>query len=369
MTTDTLWPGGCIGILGGGQLGRFLAMVARSWGYRVAVWSGGDAQAPGLAMADYAFDGLWDDASCLTAFCKVADVVTYELEHLPLTLARAIDQCRPLRPGVQALEVAQHRVREKQFLQSLGLPTAPFVAVSSLAELETALTQISGPWLIKTATDGYDGKGQRSFKDPEQARQRYLTEGWEGVEAVLESRVHFDREVSLIVARGLDGDIQPYPWIENRHERGILVDSQIPVCGLDPARADVALQQAIRLAEALDLVGLLTLEWFVLPDGQLLVNEIAPRPHNSGHITMEAAHTCQFEQHLRAITGLPLGPSDWRVASATMTNLLGDSWGPEGQPPDWSALFTEHPTARLHLYGKTLPRPGRKMGHWTVVTP
>jgi 5-(carboxyamino)imidazole ribonucleotide synthase len=346
-------PGATIGILGGGQLGRMTALAAARLGYRVHVFAP-EQNNPTEQVCAAATHAAYDDIAALQAFAAACDVVTYEFENVPVVAAETIAAATPVRPGPNWLHVAQDRRREKAFVQAAGATTAPYKAI----ETESDLTQpgLSFPGILKTAQSGYDGKGQLRV-----ATAADLSAAWQSlgqVPCVLEGLVPFEREISVIVARGADGEIQCFPPVENHHENHILAETIVPA----PISAAVA-AKAIALAESIarygDLVGLIAVEMFVLADGQVVVNELAPRPHNSGHWSMDACQTDQFEQCVRAACGLPLGDTTI-LAPARMRNLLGDA------VHDW-AQYLADPTAHLHLYGKGEARPGRKMGHVNFV--
>jgi 5-(carboxyamino)imidazole ribonucleotide synthase len=300
----------------------------------------------------------YDDARALDGFARGVDIVTYEFENVPLAAVDAVLALRPVRPGRQALRIAQDRLVEKRFLAGLGIATAPFAAVDDLASLERALAGIGCPSLLKTRRLGYDGKGQAPIRARADATAAWTALG--GAPAILEGLVAFERELSVVAARGLDGRIAAYAVVENRHRDGILHRTLAPAPEAGPVTVPA---QAIarELLEALDFVGVIGVELFQVAGGRLLVNEVAPRVHNSGHWTIEAAATSQFEQHLRAIAGLPLGPTDC-LFRAEMTNLIG------AEVEAWPDLLAE-PGAHLHLYGKAEARPGRKMGHVTRLAP
>ena len=370
-------PGSIVGILGSGQLGRMLALAARRFGYRIHVFSP-EANSPAGQVADREFVAAYDDLDAVRDFARSVDVVTYEFENVPLATAEICAAIVPLRPGVQALRVAQNRLREKTFFVENGLPTVPFTAVHSLTDLQTGLAQIGCPALLKTAVSGYDGKGQIKINHPDEAAAAWQSVG--EVACILEGWVAFEREISMVAARDVNGRIAHYNLIENRHANHIL-DVSIAPANVPP----LVLAQAEAMVEtvltALDVVGVLCVEFFLTPTpGRLLLNEIAPRPHNSGHLTIEACVTSQFEQQLRTVCGLPVGDTTY-LRPAAMANLLGDLWdfqrrGAEAQreksvqsvakSPDWTAVLT-HPHLKLHLYGKESARPGRKMGHLTAL--
>jgi 5-(carboxyamino)imidazole ribonucleotide synthase len=313
-------------------------------------------------VADLEFNASYDDSSLLNSFLDQVDVVTAEFENIPGSCLEAVEARRPLRPGRLAIHTTQHRQREKEFLRAHGIACAPFEIVNNLAELDAAVNRLGRPCVVKTAAFGYDGKGQSKI-----LADTDLTTVWqafEGSTAVLEKWISFDREISVVGARALDGSTAIHGVIENYHHNHILDVS------LAPARVSAGVEaQALQLwhavAEALDYVGTMAVELFVTAEDQVMVNEIAPRPHNSGHHTIDACRSSQFYQQLRAICGLPLGDPtlDHPVA---MVNLLGDIWPAETTPPDWSCLLSK-PEVKLHLYGKHSARPGRKMGHFTIL--
>lgn len=352
-------PGGTIGVLGAGQLGRMMALAARRMGYRVHTLSPG-IDTPTGQIADVEITAAYDDLEAIRAFAGGVDVVTFEFENVPADAADAAAEFVPVRPSGAALHITQQRAREKAFLADRGFPVPPFQRVQSLDELAVALGSVGMPAIVKTAAFGYDGKGQHRITSIEQAETVWSVIGHQ--EAIVEQIVDFACEISVIAARGLDGAIVDYGAIENRHVNHIL-DLSVAPARVPAEVAAGATALARRIIEALDYVGVLCVEFFVTRDEQLLVNEIAPRPHNSGHLTIEAAATSQFEQQVRAVCGLPLGVTAL-PRPAAMVNLLGDLWG-EGEP-DWDAALSL-PGVALHLYGKDDPRAGRKMGHLTVV--
>ncbi len=352
-------PGAVLGVLGSGQLGRMLALEARRLGYRVHVFSP-EADSPAGQVADLELVAPYEDADAVRRFARGVDVVTFEFENVPAASAAAAAEHAPVRPGGSVLHVTQQRLREKSFLRGRGLPVPEFAAVRSAAELEAALAAIGCPAVLKSAAFGYDGKGQARLDEPSQAAAAFAAAG--GGECILEAFVPFERELSVVAARGLDGSFAHYGAVENRHARHVL-DLTLAPAELPPQVAREAVELAREVLQALDVVGVLCVELFLAPGGRLLINELAPRPHNSGHFTLDACPTSQFEQQLRAVCGLPLGSTD-QPRPAAMANLLGDLW--EGGPPDWPAALAL-PGVRLHLYGKAQPRPGRKMGHLTAL--
>jgi 5-(carboxyamino)imidazole ribonucleotide synthase len=353
-------PGSTIGVLGGGQLGRMFAMAARRLGYRVHTLAP-EHDTPTGQIADVEVNASYDDVDAVRAFAKAVDVVTFEFENVSAAAVEAAEAHAIVRPNGGALAIAQHRIREKTFLSGLGIPVTPFAPVRSDADLGAAVSAVGCPAVLKTAAFGYDGKGQVPIAAPEQAPAAWNALGRH--EAILEAFLDLDREISVIAARGVTGQWSHFEPIENAHARHIL-DVSVAPANVPAATAALAIDITRRVLEALDFVGLLCIEFFVTRDGQLLVNELAPRPHNSGHLTFDACRTSQFEQQLRAICGLPLGSPDMLQPAAAMANLLGDLW--ESGEPDWSAALAI-PDVKLHLYGKSAARAGRKMGHLTAM--
>jgi 5-(carboxyamino)imidazole ribonucleotide synthase len=351
-------PGATIGILGGGQLGRMSAMAAAQLGYRCHVYAP-EADSPGMQVAAARTVAPYEDAAALAGFAAAVDVVTFEFENVPAATLDILAPLVPCRPGVQALRVCQERLLEKQFLEQAGVPVAPWRAVTSEAELAEAIAAIGLPAVLKTTRLGYDGRGQAVLRTPKDAAEAWARLAPKPL--ILEGFVDFAAEVSAIAARDAAGGIAVYDTVENRHAHHIL-DLSFAPARIDPAAATAAREAAGRVAAALELVGVLAVEFFLLPDGRLLGNEIAPRPHNSGHWTLDACLASQFDQHIRAVAGLPLGRPD-RLADAVMRNLVG----PEGMAK-WPAIGSE-PDVALHLYGKAAARPGRKMGHVTRLLP
>jgi len=351
-------PGATVGILGSGQLGRMLALAARRMGYRVHVFSP-DSDSPAGQVADREWSADYEDLESVGEFARSVGVVTLEFENVPAATVEEVSSAVPVRPGQRALHTAQNRLREKTFLHEGGFPAAPFREVRERSALEDALRSIGVPAVLKTAGFGYDGKGQSRIPAAEDAAG-----AWEAVggEAILESWVDFEKEISVVATRGVDGSFAHYGAVENAHDHHIL-DVTVAPADVPPEVEAGAVEITRGVFEELELVGTACVEFFVAPGGRLLVNEIAPRPHNSGHWTIEGAVTSQFEQQLRAVCGLPLGGTG-RSRPAAMANLLGDLWA--GGEPDWEAVCSV-PEVKLHLYGKAEPRPGRKMGHLTAV--
>jgi 5-(carboxyamino)imidazole ribonucleotide synthase len=354
-------PGATIGVLGGGQLGRMFAMSARRLGYRVHTLSP-ERDTPTGQIADVEIDAPYDDLDAVRAFAKDVDVVTFEFENVPAAAAAEAEQHAIVRPNGRALFVAQNRLREKSFVASLGLPVTPFAPVRSAADLAIALERVGCPSILKTAAFGYDGKGQIAITQASEADAAWQALGQQ--EAILEAFIDLDREISVIGARGVDGSWSHFDPIENTHRHHIL-DVSVAPASIAPRLAAQAVHATRAVMEALDYIGLLCIEFFVTRGDALLINELAPRPHNSGHLTFDACRTSQFEQQLRAICGLPLGSPDL-LQPAAMANLLGDVW--EKGTPSWAAALAM-PAVKLHLYGKATPRPGRKMGHLTALAP
>jgi len=358
---NTLLPGATIGVLGSGQLGRMFAMAARRMGYLVHTFSP-ETDTPTGQVADVEVTASYDDLAAVREFASRVEVVTFESENVPAATVEAIAGIVPVRPDGAALYTTQHRLREKTFLERAGIPVTPFRHVRTLAELSDALKTIGCPAVLKTAGFGYDGKGQRLIKTLAEGADAHASLA--GQEAILEAFVDFEREVSVVCARGADGQVAHYGVVENAHERHILD------CTIAPARvsgevAREAVELATSLLEQLSLVGVLCVEFFLARDGKLFVNELAPRPHNSGHFTIDACATSQFEQQVRAVCGLSLGATE-QLRPAAMANLLGDLW--QDGEPDWRAACA-FPNVKLHLYGKHEARPGRKMGHLTALAP
>ncbi len=354
----TILPGATLGVMGSGQLGRMFAIAARRMGYRVHTFSP-DYDTPTGQVADREVTAGYGDEAAVRDFAKGIAVLTFEFENVPSqTVEWASEHC-PVRPSGKVLHICQHRLREKEFLAGAGIPVAPFRKIESAAQLASAAAEIGMPGVLKTAAFGYDGKGQRKLRAGDD-----LAEAWrpfEGQPAVLEKFITFEREISVIVARGIDGSVTTWPVCENEHANHIL---DVTVC---PARVpDAVAARASELARsialALDLVGVLAVEMFLMNDGGIVVNELAPRPHNSGHFSFDASVTSQFEQQVRAVCGLPLGSTE-SLRPAAMANLLGDLWA--GGEPDWAAAAA-FPDVKIHLYGKTSAKPGRKMGHLTA---
>jgi 5-(carboxyamino)imidazole ribonucleotide synthase len=346
-----------LGVIGGGQLGRMLAMAARRMGVRVAVWTGG-LEAPAVELADEVIDLPFDDPQALEHFCEVSTVATIEFENIPHATLEAVAARMPLHPSPRAVEICQNREREKNFLKQHDIPCAAFEVVASAGELAAAMKKLAGPGVLKTAAFGYDGHGQiKVFGDENPAG---IWQEFAAPRGVLEAWVPFEMELSVMIARAADGSMVTYDPAENQHRSHILDLSIVPA-RIPETVANQAAAIARKVALALDYRGIMGVEFFLLGDGSLLVNEIAPRPHNSGHHTLDACVTSQFEQQLRMVLGLPAG-STRLLTPVAMLNLLGDLWPEESTPPDWRPLFADG-RALLHLYGKQHARQRRKMGH------
>lgn len=357
MTTTPLPPGSTIGIFGGGQLGRMTALAAAKLGYRVYVFDP-EADPPAAQIANFHCAAAYDDEKAVTEFAAAIDVATFEFENVPSPTIARLEGVVPVRPRGEVLHIIHDRLREKDFLRGIGVATTAYGRVDGPADLRALAPKIGVPAVLKAVRLGYDGKGQRRLD-----ADTDLEAVWQDLgasQAILEAWVDFACEISVIVARGIDGKMAAYAPSENHHANHILRQATVPAA-IDAKIACDAQACAEKIAAALDLVGLLAVEFFVTRDGGLLVNELAPRPHNSGHWTMDACTTSQFEQFVRAVVGLPLG-TPARHSDAVMTNLLGEEW------LAWPELAAE-PGASLHLYGKKETRKGRKMGHVTRLAP
>ena len=351
-------PGSTIGVMGGGQLGRMFAGAARRMGYRVHIFTPEQAS-PAAQFADLATEADYGDENAVRRFARAVDLITFEFENIPAeTIAWCAYHCE-VRPTGRVLEIAQHRLREKTFLAEHHFPLPQFRAVRDRSELESAVELIGRAAILKTAAFGYDGKGQQSIAS------RDLDDVWQtraSDDLVLEQAIDFAKEISVIVARDPNAEIKAFPIAENMHRDHIL-DLTIGPADVSASVAKDAVDLACAISEKLEVVGLLAVEMFVDKSGQVLVNELAPRPHNSGHWSIEGCMTSQFEQHVRAVCGLALGPTDI-LRPAAMANLLGQVW--QSGEPDWAAALAI-PNVHLHLYGKREPRPRRKMGHLTAL--
>lgn len=352
-------PGATIGMVGGGQLGRMFSMAAASMGYEVVVFCEGSDE-PAAQVAHRCVIGQLDDASAVDTFARQCDVITLEFENIPAETIARCGQYAPTYPSASVLATAQDRLREKTTFRDAGLPVTPMAAVHDLDSLRAASESLGWPMIVKTARSGYDGKGQvrvETMADAERVP-------WSDCDAwIAEQCIEFDLEVSVVVARTVEGKQVAFPVFENSHRHHIL-DVTVTPASIPQSVADEAVRIAFAASEAIDVVGLLCVEFFVRGD-QVMINEVAPRPHNSGHLSIEACETSQFEQHVRAICNLPLGSTSLRSGASAMANLLGDLWAEDGTPPDWERVFHD-PSVSLHLYGKRSAKPGRKMGHLTT---
>ncbi len=359
MKPRVILPGATVGVLGSGQLGRMFAIAARRMGYRVHTYSP-DTDTPTGQVADLEIVAPYEDLDAVRRFAQQVRVVTFEFENVPAATAAAAAECSQVRPRGEVLHTTQNRLREKRFLAANGFPLADFREVRSLEDLTRGLAEVGPKAILKTAGFGYDGKGQIKIHALSAAEEAWRRMG--GQECVLESWIEFEKEVSVVAVRGVDGSFVHYGVVENDHQNHILDLTRAPG-RVPPAMAEEAVEIARAVLEKLDVVGVLCVEFFVTGDGRLLINELAPRPHNSGHFTFDACVTSQFEQQLRAACGLPLGSPEL-LRPAAMANLMGDLW--DRGEPNWAASLSL-PDVKLHLYGKMSARPGRKMGHLTAL--
>lgn len=357
--TKPILPPAMLGIIGGGQLGRMFTMAAKTMGYRVTVLEP-EAGCPASTLADVHLCASYDDSAALDQLAKTCSAVTTEFENVPAASLEHLSRSIRVSPSAQSVSIAQDRIKEKQYITAAGLEVAPYVAIESPEALNQDLSPCL-PGILKLSRLGYDGKGQIRVQSPDEVKAAFRTLGEKP--CVLERLLNLKTEVSVIVARTSKGVVKTFPVAENRHENGIL-DASIVPARISDSISQNARQNALLLAESLDYVGVLGVEMFILENDHILINEIAPRPHNSGHYTLDATASSQFEQQVRTLCGLP--PGDTRLLSpAVMINLLGDVWGES--EPDWNDLF-EHPGVMLHLYGKASARLGRKMGHFNVLS-
>ncbi len=353
-------PGAMLGILGGGQLGRMFVVAARTMGYQVAVLDP-DPNSPAAQLANTHICADYSDQNALDKLAASCVAITTEFENVPATSLEYLAKFLPVRPSAAAVATTQDRIREKNFLQSNGFKTARFSSIENLQQVELAVQHTGLPALLKLSRSGYDGKGQKLVHTMTEAQQAFQNFGAQPT--VLEELVAIQTEISVVIMRGVSGNSVAYPPSENLHSNGILNMGIVPA-RISPALAESATQAAKNIAEMLGYCGVLAVEFFLTQAGELLVNEIAPRPHNSGHYTLDACTTSQFEQQVRSLCGLP--PGDVSLCRpSVMVNLLGDLW-PENQPPDWLKVL-RYRQAKLHLYGKSEARAGRKMGHYTCV--
>lgn len=361
MSSTHFSPGSTIGILGGGQLARMLCMEAKRMGYRTLVWTGG-LEAPAAALCDAVIELPFDDPNAIDQFITAADVATAEFENIPRATLDAVARGVTLRPSASAIATCANREQEKTFLRAQNIPCAPFWIVGSAEELATAMRDLKGPGVLKTSAFGYDGKGQKKLtgcEDPSLVWQEF-----QAPRAILEGFISFQSELSVMIARNASGEVRCFDPVENQHRHHIL-DLTIAPAQLSNEVREKAIAIATSIVNAFDYVGLMGVEFFLQPDGTILVNEMAPRPHNSGHHTIDACETSQFEQQLRAVCGLALG-STRLLCPAVMLNLLGDMWPAVEQSPDWSIVLDDR-SAALHLYGKKRAIERRKMGHATFL--
>ena len=357
--SKTILPNSTIGVFGSGQLGRMFAIEARKMGYRVHTFSP-ESDTPTGQVADIETCAGYDDLLEVRTFAQSVDVVTFEFENVPAATVEAAAEFVDVFPKGEILHTTQNRLREKTFLSSNGFPVTPFRHITSLEGLRTAVAELGTPCVLKTAGFGYDGKGQSKITSSDDIDAAFTA--LKGAEAVLEAFVAFEKEVSVVCARDQNGNFAHYGVIENHHSNHILDVSFAPALVSEAVYAD-AVEIARNISDTMGYVGTLCVEFFLSSDGKLVVNELAPRPHNSGHLTFDACVTSQFEQQLRAVCGLPLGSTEF-YRPAAMANLLGDVWA-NGEP-NWTAAATM-PNVKIHLYGKLEPRTGRKMGHLTAV--
>ena len=353
-------PGNMLGVLGGGQLGRMFTLVAHQMGYKVTIVDP-DKDSPAGRIADKHLCTQYDDLETLGWLTNNCAAVTTEFENVPANVLRELSSSLIVSPAAEAVEIAQNRIKEKTFLRDNGLDTAPFHPINNTADIKAACQQLPGATILKTARLGYDGKGQAVCSTPADVEQAFLAMGQ--LPCILEQRINIDIEISIILARGFDGQTACFPLAENTHKNAIL-DYTIAPARIDEKLKQEALTFATNLAQAMNYVGVLAVELFITTEGKVLINEIAPRPHNSGHYTQDATSSCQFEQQLRVLCRLPLG-STYLREPAVMINLLGDLWS-SGEP-DWATVLKD-PHVKLHLYGKNTPKPGRKMGHLTYLS-
>ena len=356
--TKPILPNSTIGILGSGQLGRMLAFEAKRMGYRVVIYSP-SANSPAGQVADVEIVAAYDDLEKLEVFAQQVDVVTLEFENIPVTTLEAVQKHVPMHPSPNVLHTTQHRLREKTSFADYALPVTPFRSIQSANDLESALAALGSPAILKTAGFGYDGKGQARVYSLIDAQKAYVELGQQ--DAILEALIDFKQELSVVAARTESGEFTHYGAIDNTHENHIL-DVSVAPSALPEQIVNEAVEITKQVLESLNFVGVMCVEFFLAQDDQLLINEVAPRPHNSGHLTIEGCVTSQFEQQLRAVCGLSLGSTDF-IKPTAMVNLLGDVW--QSGEPHWQAVL-DMPDVYLHLYGKAEARVGRKMGHITV---
>jgi len=359
MTNPMILPGATIGMIGGGQLGRMFAIAAKYLGYKVIVLEPSD-NSPAGQVADLQLVAAYDDPDALVEFAKRCDVITTEFENIPASVLEDLNQRCLVHPSAEALGKTQDRIIEKQFIRTCGLLPVPYGVIRTRSDVAIAIESIEFPAILKTARFGYDGKGQITVNNPDEVIAAFQSH--QSADCVLEQRIDLDCEISVVIARNTNGETETFPISENIHRDGILFQSIVPA-SVDEDIAHTATVAAKHIARKLDYVGVLAVEFFVTKQSQLLVNEIAPRTHNSGHYTIDACLTSQFEQQVRTICNLPFGSTNL-LSPVVMTNLLGDLWGESS--PDWTKVF-DNPASKLHLYGKDAAKPGRKMGHFCTL--
>jgi 5-(carboxyamino)imidazole ribonucleotide synthase len=359
MTNTMILPGATIGMLGGGQLGRMFTTAAQTLGYNVVVLDP-DTHSPAGIIADQHICAKYTDETALSQLAERCDAITTEFENIPAATLAFLEQKTVVHPSSKALAATQNRIHEKQFIASLGIPVAPFIAIRSKKDIDSAELTIQFPAILKVATFGYDGKGQVVCQTIDDVHTAF--ESLEQAECVLEQRINLEREVSTVLARSQSGDICNFPVAENVHINSILHSTTVP-SHIAEDHVETVIQMSDKIAAGLSYVGVMAVEFFISKKGDILVNEIAPRPHNSGHFTIDACQTSQFEQQVRMLCGLPAGNSEL-IEPVVMINILGDVWG--NSSPHWDQLLA-NPEIKLHLYGKKEARIGRKMGHFNVL--
>jgi 5-(carboxyamino)imidazole ribonucleotide synthase len=352
-------PGATLGMLGGGQLGRMFVTAAQTMGYKVVVLEP-DESSPAGIIADQHINAVYTDEAALDQLAQLCDAVTTEFENIPASVLSYLEAKTVVHPSSKALSQTQNRLVEKAFIESLGIKVAPYAAIRSQTDIDTLAETFKFPAILKAASFGYDGKGQAVCKTLEDVRQAFSA--LNQVECVLEQRINLEREISTVLARSESGEISNFPVAENVHVNGILHSTTVP-SSVSEQHSQTAMNMADKIANGLEYVGTMAVEFFISKEGEVLANEIAPRPHNSGHFTLDACETSQFEQQVRMLCGLPSGNVEL-TSPVVMINLLGDVWG--NSQPHWDTLLTQ-PQNKLHLYGKKEARPGRKMGHFNVL--
>ncbi len=352
-------PGATLGMLGGGQLGRMFTTAAQTMGYKVVVLDP-DTNSPAGMIADQHICAQYTDENALDQLAQLCDAISTEFENIPAATLAYLEQKTVVHPSSKALSLTQNRLVEKEFIESLGLNVAPYVAIRTLEDIEAITDDFSFPAIIKAACFGYDGKGQHVCQDKNDVKHAFLA--LNQVECVLEQRIDLEREISVVLARSQTGEIVNFPVAENVHVNGILHATSVP-SSVDESTMNKVLDMADKIAQGLNYVGTMAVEFFISRQGDVFANEIAPRPHNSGHFTLDACFTSQFEQQVRMLCGLPAGHCEL-VSPVVMINILGDVWG--SSQPQWDALLKQR-EIKLHLYGKKEARPGRKMGHFNVL--